>query len=251
MEELRHKLEQAAYIAHHQTAMSKTTSLGCREALLNVQCNAFSTSLGLDASDCDSTTCVADFDEFKAGDWVGETKCGISISARERISGETGGSFGPFGNQAMIFDTSNPTGKDFDLGTPSSRCVSGGPGRGSGGAKDLPGANCEPLGNALIIAERNQPSNPDDNWGGGVLAFDFRQPVVLEEIGVLDIEESGSTVSLYSVEKGFEEFPLPAMGDNSVQTVVVGRNLVYRMEIKLKGSGAITSVKISQIDPSC
>lgn len=53
---------------------------------------------------------------------------------------------------SAIFNTSDPTKSDEDLGSPNESC--GGPGVGSGGVKGSLGENCEELGN-VVIAHSN------------------------------------------------------------------------------------------------
>ena len=68
-------------------------------------------------------------------------------------------------NDAMIFDSANPTGGDSDLATASQ-------------------------GNILIISEDNDSSDPDDAVGGEIV-FDFDYPSDLYDIKLIDIEETG------------------------------------------------------------
>ncbi len=75
-------------------------------------------------------------------------------------------------NSLIIFDSSNPTGEDWDLGTPNQDF--GGPGIGYGGKEEQPGENFKSYGHLLIVAENiidnNQDGlvdNPDDEEGGG------------------------------------------------------------------------------------
>jgi hypothetical protein len=82
---------------------------------------------------------------------------GVTISA-------SGGS-----GQAMIFDTSNPTGGDSDLHTTN-------------------------LGKALIISEDGDSNDPDDNGGGGTLTFTFDSATSVENLTFLDNEEGARVI---------------------------------------------------------
>jgi len=71
----------------------------------------------------------------------------------------------PNPNGLMIFDASNPTGGDTDLGFPSE-------------------------GNILIISEDGDASDPDDNAGGGIIDILFNDPVSLERFAFADLEKN-------------------------------------------------------------
>lgn len=119
-------------------------------------------------------------EELKGGDYYLSNEWyntyGLSLSA-------TGG----LGNKPPLFNTSDiGTHKygDPDLGSPNECCPNPGPGRGEGGEPGTPGANCEPLGNVLIIQEDNRrPEIPDDNVDGGVITFIFSEPWHIKSIG--------------------------------------------------------------------
>lgn len=130
---------------------------------------------------------------------------GVTISA-------SGGS-----GQAMIFDTSNPTGGDHDLETSN-------------------------LGNVLIISEDGDSSDPDDNASGGTLSFTFDDETTVESLTFLDNEE-GATVKFYD-ENGtyIGEQWVGGTGDNSQNIVNFNVEGVYRMDVHLCGSGAIDNL---------
>ncbi len=61
---------------------------------------------------------------------------------------------GGVGKKPRLFDTANSGMEqlgDPDRGSPNERCDGGGPGISEGGEPDTLGANCNPLGNVLII----------------------------------------------------------------------------------------------------
>lgn len=96
----------------------------------------------------------------------------------------------------IIFDSSHPTGDDFDLGTPNETCDPPGPGQGQGGEQGQQGENCEPLYNLLIIAENIVDANgdgrvddPDDDAGGGEILFEFDSPFIIDYITIMDIDK--------------------------------------------------------------
>ncbi|NET14104.1 MAG: hypothetical protein F6K08_15310, partial [Okeania sp. SIO1H6] len=135
---------------------------------------------------------------------------GLTISA-------TGGS-----NQAMIFDSANPTGEDDDLKTDSE-------------------------GNILIISEDGDSSDPDDEAHGGVITFDLDNPVELNSINFVDIEETGGEVSTTDVDGNVTTTAIPAPGDGSLQTLDIDDSDVVKVEVDLVGSGAISGLDFDSI----
>ena len=87
---------------------------------------------------------------------------------------------------AMVFNSSNPTGGDLDLGTPHFRAVVGGPGVGFAGKPNQLFSNIAAQGNVLIVSEDGNVTEPDDNQFGGTITFDFNPPVDIDSIGLLD-----------------------------------------------------------------
>ena len=88
---------------------------------------------------------------------------------------------------------------DPDLGTPNRLCPGGGPGLGDGGGPGEPFPNCEPLGNLLIIQDPRRPPSPaNDSPFGGCFTFEFVNPVDMENLGLLDLEETGVSITVSS-----------------------------------------------------
>ena len=149
----------------------------------------------------------------------------------------------PSDHPAMIFDSSNPTGGDRDLGTPNEGF--GGPGVGTGGGPGQPGANAVPLGNVLILSEDGDSGDPDDNASGGTLIFTFDVDVRVDAVQILDIDEgmAGSVTA-------FDEDGMTVgsagmannLGNNSVQKVALGATGVRRLEVHFPGSGAVAGI---------
>ncbi|MFQ5524510.1 MAG: hypothetical protein ACE5F5_13220, partial [Acidimicrobiia bacterium] len=177
------------------------------------------------------------FEQFQAGDIVSNINTiglGIGVTTND-----------PVNHPAMIFDTFNPTGGDLDLGTPNSDF--GGPGIGNGGKFGEPGQNSLPLGKVLIISEDNDPSDPDDNAGGGTIIFTFDRPVPLEMVGILDIDVGeGGTVTAFDAEVGGAMIgaiaSMQPLGNNSYQDVPFVRSGVRRLEVEFQSSGAVSSI---------
>ena len=193
-------------------------------------------------SDDDSAECVEDcppkltFEEFAAGDIVTDQYAGVGITVTTSD---------PANHPAMIFDSANPTGGDLDLGTPNNDF--GGPGVGGGGAFAAAGQNSLPLGKVLILSEDNDPSDPDDDAGSGMLVFSFAQPVPIESVGILDIDgdEQIGTVTAFDAEVGgavITSVDMQALGNNSYQDVSLGVSGVRRLEVWFPSSGAVSSI---------
>ena len=118
---------------------------------------------------------------------------------------------------AMIFDSANPTGGDFDLATDSE-------------------------GNILIISEDGDSNDPDDNAGGGVITLDLDNPVDFNSINLVDIEETGGEVRTTDSDGNVVTTAIPAPGDGSLQTLNINDSDVVKIEVELVGSGAISGL---------
>ena len=138
-------------------------------------------------------------------------------------------------NQAWIFDSSNPTGGDHDLGTPNQQF--GGPGVGNSGS-----SNTTPLGNVLIVQENN--NTPDDNAQGGTLDFTFTGATDVVDITLVDIEKNGGNVTLTTTSGNNVVVAIPPQGDNSVQVLPINVSNVLSMSVYIKGSGAVGGLNI-------
>lgn len=162
------------------------------------------------------------------------------------ISVNNGGN-GP--NAGAIFDSSNPTGGDTDLGTPHSDF--GGPGIGSGGAAGSPGQNDQALGNLLIIQERPQMCGgvfcvPDDEVAGGSIQFSFDDPLTVETIVIVDADDGNPSGAVVTIDANTGTYTLnfPSHGDNSVMTLPIFEDGVLNMTISFNGSGAVGSINL-------
>ena len=139
----------------------------------------------------------------------------------------------------MIFDSSNPSGGDKDLGTPNA--AFGGPGLGQAGKKGKLFANKVSQGKVLIISEDENASNPDDNEFGGQLHFFFDPPRYLDSIGLLDNDEGAVFTVLTTDGDGSVYFDY-AGGDNSYENVAIGKPSVMQLTVTFEGSGAISTL---------
>ena len=124
---------------------------------------------------------------------------------------------------AMLFDTDNPTGGDADLAS-------------------------DDLDNVLIISEDGDSSDADDNGDGGVISVAWDSLVGVFSVGLLDIDEPGSTLNFYGDDDSLlETIEIPAMENNGFQTLTLGIDNVARMELDLVGSGALTDIEYAMV----
>ena len=150
----------------------------------------------------------------------------------------------PFG--AMIFDSANPTGGDFDLGTPT---TPNGPGIGNGAGAGI--GNTTAQNNVLIISEDGDQLDPDDNADGGTLRFSFGENygVALDAVSLLDVDSTERMVTAESfageqLNTSHEALPL---GDNSWQRLDLLGDISNRLDVNFVHSGAITQLDYRRI----
>lgn len=160
-------------------------------------------------------------------------------------------------NAAVVFDTSDPSGGDDDLGTPNMDF--GGPGVGIGGEAGSPFQNDTALGHVMIIAENLDDGNgdglvddPDDaDLAGSFIEFDFTdvkgKGVTVNSLTYLDVEreqgEDGAFIELQGSGIPTQLIAMPPTGDNGMHKLDgIGVSGVEMMRITLNGSGAIESV---------
>ena len=149
----------------------------------------------------------------------------------------------------IIFDSSNPTGEDPDLGTPNNTC--GGPGVGTGGEVGQPGENCVARGNLLIIAEDlgdantdNIVDDPDDDANGGTITFEFDDVVIVTRMVIIDIDNESAQCNLENDGTLKGTVNGGDLGNNSAQELdLSGYGEITRLEISFSSSGAIAEME--------
>jgi hypothetical protein len=151
------------------------------------------------------------------------------------------GGYAPDG-KARIFDSSNPTGNDWDLGTPNEKCPGGGPGKGTGGEPGKRGENCIPEGNLIIIQESNK-AEADDNGDGGVMAFSFDSPTRIGHIGIIDNKSGLNSLEVLTADGKTSVLQFMSYGDNSAQLLHVDL-VVMKMRVIIISSGGISEIGI-------
>jgi hypothetical protein len=149
-------------------------------------------------------------------------------------------------NEVIIFDSNNPTGGDWDLGSPWD-------------TGNLPSDT--DLGNLLIIAEDLVDSNgdglvddPDDEAKGGTIIFQSNNSCSTLDFDFIDFEENqgNSGYVIINLEGGgslefdFRDFVGPLYGDNSANRVSISSEDIggtfKQVEFHFIGSGAIDNV---------
>ncbi len=160
-------------------------------------------------------------------------------------------------NRAVVFDSDNPTGGDWDLGTPNEYCDPPGPGQGEAGQPDGENPNCEFLHHLLIASERTYDQNgdglvdnPDDaDVVGTWISFDFSQigagSVAITSMTYLDVEreEPAPVIDFYDPNGNLiTTVVLETTGDNGKKVKELGVPGVAFMKFTINGSGAIDDI---------
>ncbi len=153
---------------------------------------------------------------------------GLHISAQNRRSSHP--------DAAITFNSSSPTGGDWDLRTP----VLGNVG---------PNTTNADLHNILIIAEDIVDNNndglvddPDDEARGGTLFFNF--DLTQNTAGtftLVDIEEYNGCIAFYHEDAFVSFIHIPPLGNNSLQTLAFPETTFDEIRVQLTGSGAVGS----------
>lgn len=205
-------------------------------------------------------TCVpVDVDFSKAANGMKVLR-GDFVSNEWAAYGLTLKALGGYADRPRVFDTSNPGDNEYgdpDLGSPNKLCSPSGPGAGVGGQPkdgDEPGENCSPLGNALIIQEKNDNlAIPDDNVHGGTIEFSFEPyAVFVSDIGLLDVDYKTSVVVIYKTSRGVitkKTIRVPNLGDNSYQLLPINLSNVKQVKVIMERSAAITSISFCYLKP--
>jgi len=175
---------------------------------------------------------VIDFEGFDSGTIIDNEYANVVIAAENFNNDEL--------DVAVIFDSGNVTGADFDLGAPFWR-----------------GEEAKDPGNILIIQEGGPCSETiceeaDDEGGRGAGKFfiEFDELITLQSIDFFDIEEPESmgTIKLFDGDGKVlpDMFAVPNTGgDNTWDSVIFDVDGVKRIEIYMGGSGAIDNITYS------
>ncbi|SIN91268.1 Hint domain-containing protein [Vannielia litorea] len=166
------------------------------------------------------TKVTLDFNDAATGTVVDNEYKSEGVTISSIVNGTVNGSKSP----AMIFNTAKPTGGDTDLATSN-------------------------LGKVLIISEDGDSNDPDDEACGGTLRFDFDENVTFHGLTLLDVEE-GAYVKLYDADGKSLGYKYVTTKNNGQCDVNFGAvEGVARMEVVLKGSGAVDNVSYTLPEP--
>lgn len=89
---------------------------------------------------------------------------------------------------------------------------------------------------------------PNSNSFGGSIKFIFDTPVLISDIGLMDVDEAEQRINITFADGVSELFAYPAFGDNAVQRIIFGTLNVKTLEIIFPGTGAITEINFC---PEC
>lgn len=160
------------------------------------------------------TEITIDFNEQSAGAVVSQYVFDdliVDIDAQRKNSGPA--------NDAMIFDTANPTGGDDDLATDEQEMV-------------------------LIITEDNDATDPDDAGQGGYITFKFNEAVDMTSIVVIDANGGGTIVS----DQG-DSVDIPDQEDGQIGIIdLSGFDDITELTVNLTGSGAVDDLIFEECD---
>lgn len=202
---------------------------------------------------------VLDFEDLAPGEIV-SAAIGASGSGPVIIRGEL-----PTrrrSNSAVAFDSTLPSGGDFDLGTPNEEC--GGLGNGTVVGPGTPFENCDDNGVVLIVAQFlddldgdglvDDPDDADYQARDGIfLSFDFSalESVSIESIDLIDIDGNGPAprVELFGANDVLiDTVSIPnTMPNNGKVVLDLGPTPgVVNMIVHVQGSGAIDNIRFSE-----
>ena len=102
-----------------------------------------------------------------------------------------------------------------------------------------PGANCKKQGNVLIIQQPGS-SIANDCYGGGTIQFDFRYPVKLNKIGLMDVDEDKfDFIEIHTVHGEMHKHDAKGYGNDSIETIKFNVDDVKTLKVTFPASGAI------------
>lgn len=162
----------------------------------------------------------------------------------------------PLLNPVMIFDSSNPSPADLDLGTPNQDFD--GLGVGNGGMQGTAGENDTALGNVLIVSADGNSDTPNDSEFLATMFFIFDNPTDVSQLTFLDVADDlaqplvtalGLNREILTVAYVDAPSASDGGGDNGVFDLDVYAEDVSILEITFPSGGALASISFCEDPP--
>jgi hypothetical protein len=99
----------------------------------------------------------------------------------------------------------------------------------------------------ILIVQESNTTVPKANQFGGNITFDFETPVLVSDIGLIDIDEGDQKLIFTFKDGGIESFAYQGLGDNAVQRVIVNKFLVKKLVVVLTGTAGVTVLNFCPI----
>lgn len=99
-----------------------------------------------------------------------------------------------------------------------------------------------------MIVQESKKDCPDANPLGGTIKFEFDTPVLVSDIGLMDVDEAEQRIKITYDDGVTETFTYPGLDDNAVQRVICNKLNVKILEVIFPGTGAITGINFC---PEC
>ena len=91
----------------------------------------------------------------------------------------------------------------------------------------------------LIIQEADTPLSKANSRGGNI-NFDFDTPVLVSDVGLIDVDEVDQTMVVMYEGGNTEIFTYRGLGDNAVQRVIVNKYHVKKLVVVFTGTAGVT-----------
>ena len=250
--------------------MKLTTALTAVVALAS-QALASNTNLSCSSVPCGQPK-VVHFDEFPRGEYLASdtyAACGI-----DKLVCRSKGTADSFDRECRIFDTELAYGEWSATGS-DPLCSSGSCTLGDCGDDNKKNKCGDPdlvapfvvmdsptheevnpgkviiydevwAGNGYTDAHGSHVYPPDDNANGARFIFEFTNPVSIHKVEYLDIEESTATITFFYSNSGSSTVNVEPVDDGKMRIVNYSETYVKKIEIKLVGSGAVSSIEYTE-----
>jgi hypothetical protein len=100
----------------------------------------------------------------------------------------------------------------------------------------------------VLVIQESSKACPDSSQSGGNLTLSFDNPVLLSDIGMMDVDEADQRMIVTYADGYSETFTYAGFGDNAAQRVLCSKLNVKKVEVIFPGSAAITEINFC---PEC